>query len=100
MQVKEIVNLFSANGILVQETKEAVNNKTVLASLVKIKRDYSMLITIIKKMESSKYRICETYSDINKLDFKEDSASVMPYIAKRMNKNSDECHHGTLKASS
>ena len=48
-----------------------------------------MLTTIIKKMESSKYSICEAHSDINKLDFKEDSASVMPHIAKRMNKNSD-----------
>ena len=48
-----------------------------------------MLTTIIKKMESSKYSIREAHSDINKLDFKEDSASVMPYIAKRMNKNSD-----------
>ena len=91
-QVKEIVNSFSANGILVQKAKEAVNdenNETVSASLVKIKRDYSGLTTIIKKMESSKYSIREAHSDINKLDFKEDSASVMPYMAKRMNKNSD-----------
>ena len=40
-------------------------------------------------MESSKYSIREAHSDINKLDFKEDSVSVMSYIAKRMNKNSD-----------
>ena len=89
MQVKEIVKLFSANGILVQKAKEAVNNETVLASLVKIKRDYSVLTTIIKGMESSKYSIREAHSDINQLDFKEDSTSVMLYIAKRMNKNSD-----------
>ena len=61
----------------------------LLASLVKIKRDYSLLTTIIKKMESSKYSIREAHSDINKLDFKEGGASVMSYIAKRMNKNSD-----------
>ena len=42
-----------------------------------------------KKMESSKYSIREARNDINKFDFKEDSASVMPYIAKRMNKNLD-----------
>ena len=40
VQVMEIVNSFSANGILVQKAKEAVNNETwcgfVLASLVKI----------------------------------------------------------------
>ena len=89
VQVKEIMNSFSANGILVQKTKEAVNNETLLASLVKIKRDYSVLTTITKKIESSKYSIREARSDINKLDFKEDSASVMPYIAKRMNKNLD-----------
>ena len=29
VQVKEIVNSFSANGILVQKAKEAVNNETV-----------------------------------------------------------------------
>ena len=84
------------------KAKEAVNNKTVLASLVKIKRDYSLLTTIIKKMESSKYSIVEAHSDINKLDFKKDSASVMPYIAKGMNKMLFGCeyHHGTLKVSS
>ena len=38
-------------------------------------------------MESSKYSIREAHSDINKLGFKEDSASIMPYIVKRMNKN-------------
>ena len=48
-----------------------------------------MLTTIIKEMESSKHIIHEAHSDINKLDFKEDGASVMPYIAKRMSKNSD-----------
>ena len=53
VQVKEIMNSFSANGILVQMTNEAVNNEIVLVSLVKIKRDYSVLTTIIKKMESS-----------------------------------------------
>ena len=90
VHVKEIANSFSANDILVQKAKEAVNNETVLASLPKIKRDYCVLTTVIKKMESSKYNICEAHSDINKLDFKEDSASVMPYIAKRRNnKNSD-----------
>ena len=80
VQVKKIVNSFSTNGILVQKAKEAVNNennKTVLASLVKIKRDYFVLTTIIKKMEISKYSICKAYSDINKLDFKEDSASII-----------------------
>ena len=89
VQVKEIVNSFSANGILVQKAKKAVNNETILTSLVKIKRDYSVLTTIIKKMENPKYSIHEAHSDINKLDFKDGSASVMPYIAKRMNKNSD-----------
>ena len=48
-------------------------------------------------MESSKHSIREAHSHINKLDFKEDSARTMPYIAKRMIKNPDvECHHGTL----
>ena len=44
VQVKEIVNSFSVNGVLVQKAKEAANNEnneTALASLVKIKRDYS-----------------------------------------------------------
>ena len=52
-------------------------NGTVLASLVKIKRNCSVLTTIIKKMESSKYGVREAHSDINKLDFKEDSASII-----------------------
>ena len=36
VQVKEIVNSFSANGILVQKAKQVVSNEIVLASLVKI----------------------------------------------------------------
>ena len=30
VQVKEIVNSFSANGIMVQKAKEAVNNETIM----------------------------------------------------------------------
>ena len=94
VQVKEIMNSLSANGILVQKAKEAVNYETVLASLVKIKSDDSVLTTNIKKMESSKYSIRETYGDINKLDFKGDG------FQENEQEFGCECHRGTLKASS
>ena len=54
---------------------------------MKIKKDYSVLTIIIKKIESSKYSICEAYSDINKCDFKEDNTSIIPNIAKTINRN-------------
>ena len=88
-EVKTIVNSFTGEGILVRNAKAAVSSDTVLASLVAIKRDYSVLPKTITKIESSKCSIREAHKFLTELDFKEDSAGIMAYLRKRMVKNAD-----------
>ena len=63
-EVTKIVNSFDGDGIIVNRAKDAVNDVSIAASLMKIKRDYVELPKIIKKMESSKYTIREAHADI------------------------------------
>ena len=63
-EVTKIVNSFDGDGIIVNRAKDAVNDASIAASLMKIKRDYVELPKIIKKMESSKYTIREAHADI------------------------------------
>ena len=51
IEVKKIVNKFEGDGILVERTKEAVNDAGIAASSLKIK-DYSQLPKIIQKIVS------------------------------------------------
>ena len=89
MEVRDIVNSFEGDGVLVNRAKSAVNNCKVTESLVKIYRDYKLLPQIIKKMESSKYTLKEAHADISNLDLKQDCVDIVSYIKKRMMKNYD-----------
>jgi len=89
VEVRNIVNSFEGNGVLVLRAKAAVNDWKVRESLVKIQRDYQVLPQLIKRMENSKYTIKAAYEDITKIDLKEDCAKIGSYIRKRMEKNSD-----------
>ena len=53
----KIVNLFDGDGIIMNRAKDAVNDASIAASLMKIKWDYVELPKTIKKLESSKYTI-------------------------------------------
>lgn len=64
-QVKQIVSLLKSDGMIVRRAKEAVNDPNVSLSLMKIKRDYSGLPSIIKKMESSRYTLRQAHADLN-----------------------------------
>ena len=50
-EVTKIVNSFDGDGIIVNRAKDAINDASIAASLMKIKRDYVQLPKIIKKME-------------------------------------------------
>ena len=63
-EVMKIVNSFDGDGIIVNRAKDAVNDASIAACLMKIKRDYVELPKIIKDMESSKYTIREAHADI------------------------------------
>ena len=75
-EVRDIVNSFEGNGVLVLRAKAAVNDSKVRDSLVKIQRDYQFLPQLIKKMENSKYKIKAAYEDITKIDLKEDCVKI------------------------
>ena len=65
IEVKKIVNEFEGDGILVKRAKEAVNDASIAASLLKIKRDYSQLPNIIQKIESPKFSTAEAITAIS-----------------------------------
>ena len=80
MEVREIVNAFESDGILVSNAKAAVNDTNVAKLLAEIHRDYQVLPKIFQKIESSKYTIKEAHADISALDLKEDCVGA--YIKK------------------
>ena len=89
VKVREIVNAFEGDGILVSNAKAAVNDPNVAKLLAEIHRDYQVLPKMIQKIESSKYIIKEAHADISALDLKEDCVGIGAYIKKRMLKNCD-----------
>ena len=88
VKVREIVNAFKGDGILVSNAKAAVNDPNVVL-LAQIHRDYQVLPKMIQKIESPKYIIKEAHADISALDLKEDCVGIGAYIKKRMLKNCD-----------
>ena len=89
MKVREIVNAFEGDGILVSNAKAAVNDPNVAKLLARDSPDYQVLPKMIQKVESSKYTIKEAHADISALDLKEDCVGIGAYIKKRMLKNCD-----------
>ena len=88
-EVRDIVNSFDGQGILVSRAKAAVNDCNIAESLVKIQRDYQELPKLIKQMESSKYTLLEAHADISAVDLKQDCVGIGAYLKKRMLKNKD-----------
>ena len=89
VKVREIVNAFEGDGILVSNAKAAVNDPNVDKLLAEIHRDYQVLPKMIQKIESWKYTLKEAHADISAIDLKEDCAGIGAYIKKRMLKNCD-----------
>ena len=82
VKVREIVNAFESDGILVSNAKAAVNDTNLAKLLAEIHRDYQVLPKMIQKIESSKYTIKEAHADISALDLKEDCVGIGAYIKK------------------
>ena len=78
MKVCKIDNAF--DGILVNNTKTAVNDPNIAKLHTKIHRDYQVLPRMIQKIESSKYIIKEVHTDTSALDLKEDCVGFCAYI--------------------
>ena len=101
VQVKEIVDSFSTNGILVQKAKEAVNNEIVLAS----REDQEGLTTLCSQLSSRKWKAQSTVVARHTVT----STSlilrktVKSHAINRQENEQEfgcECHHGTLETSS
>lgn len=88
-EVRDIVNSFDGDGIVVSRGKAAVSDLNVPESLVNIQRDYQELPKLIKKMESSKYTLLEAHTDLSVVDLRQDCVGVGAYLKKRMLKNKD-----------
>ena len=89
VEVRNIVNLFEGEGIIVSRARAAISSSTVNESLVLFRRDYGRLPKMIQKMESSKYSLVEAHADMLALDLKQDGVDIRSYQKKRMQQNSD-----------
>ena len=76
VKVREIVNAFEGDGILVSKVKAAVNDPNIAKLLAQIHHDYQVLPKMIQKIESSKYTTKEAHADILALDLKEGCADA------------------------
>ena len=65
VEVRDIVNSFEGDRVLVKRAKTAVNDLEVREYLVKIQRDHQLLPQLIKKMESSKCTGLKNHTEVN-----------------------------------
>ena len=86
-QVREIVNSWNGEGVIVRKVKNAVNDEKLTSQLTEISQSYSGLTNLILKMESCTYTVQEAYDDINSLDLGSDPLQLRKYIKKRLEKN-------------
>ena len=86
-RIKEIVNSFDGDGLLVQRAKKAVNGGELVKQLMEISRCYRPLIAMVKKMEGSKTTIRDAWHEIHMMDFAEDPCGVRAYLRKRLMAN-------------
>ena len=86
-QVREIVNSWNGEGVIVRKVKNAVNDEKLTSQLTEISQSYSGLTDLILKMESCTYTVQEAYDDINSLDLGSDPLQLRKYIKKRLEKN-------------
>ena len=86
-QVREIVNSWNGEGVIVQKAKSKVNEQKLTSQLTEISQCYNELSNLILKMENSTCTIQKAYEDINSLGFGSDPLQLKKYIKKRLEKN-------------
>lgn len=88
-KVRDIVNSYEDDGKIVENAKAAVNCTSIAESLMKIKRDYENLPTLIEKFEAATFSISEAHADLHNLNLQGDSAQINDYLKRRLEKNVD-----------
>ena len=86
-QVREIVNLWNDEGVIVRKVKNIVNEQKLTSQLTEISQYYNRLTNLILKMENSTYKIQKAYDDINSLGFGSNPLQLKKYIKKVMYKS-------------
>ena len=87
--VKEVVNSWDGNGVLVLNAQKAVNSDSLFMSLVELER-YKQIPCIIKKLENPASNIMECYKYVN--DFLQEldvDDPVKIYLSQRLQKSGD-----------
>ena len=74
--------------MLVSRARTAVATPQITANLVVIKRDYSVLIELLEKCQSTSYTMVEAYNDLQGLVLGTDCCDIKTYINKRLQSNS------------
>ena len=87
--VKEFVNSWDRNGVLVLNAQKAVNPDSLFMSLVELER-YKRIPSVIKKLENPASNIMECYKSLN--DFLQEldvDDPVKIYLSQRLQKSGD-----------
>lgn len=85
--IKEIVEKFEDDGIIVTRAKESIRNPTVANSLREIVHNYSILAKLIILAESDHYTIECGLKELADLHFTDDPCQIKNYIEARLMKN-------------
>ena len=88
-EVKEIVNSWSGDGVLVRQAQISINKEVVVSQLAETSSNYADLPRIIVRIEGAKSTIKEANVALNKLvgKFGSDPLNITEYIAKRLKAN-------------
>jgi len=95
-EVRNIVNNFNGNGLLVIKAKEALLDCNLAANLLSIKRDYECVIQLVDRSEKTTYNILSAYQDLTMINFGVDSCGIKQYLDKRLKNNTDLVTIATL----
>ena len=75
-EVRNIVNSFTGNGLLISKAKEALLDSNLMNNLLKLKRDYECLIKLVQASENTGYTIISVYNDLVNADFGNDICNI------------------------
>ena len=83
-KVKEIVQNFEGNGLLLERAKSIVKIATLPQELLEIFSQYRTLVSLVEKLENPLYSIKDAYTQISSLEFGDDLTKIKAYIFKRL----------------
>lgn len=85
--VRRIVEGYDDDGILVQRARESVEDSCLPRDLLTLKRNYTCIADLVKKIESSHFTREEAARKLAELDFGNDPCGISDYIGKRLENN-------------